>query len=72
MKPVHLLRLAILILTGIVCIECSVSPKHPHVVVILVDDMVDSGWTLTLCGAHLRRAGSGDVYPFALASLRGA
>ncbi len=40
--------------------------------VILVDDMVDSGWTLTLCGAHLRRAGSGDVYPFALASLRGA
>ena len=40
--------------------------------VILVDDMVDSGWTLTLCGAHLRRAGSGEVYPFALASLRGA
>jgi ATP-dependent DNA helicase RecQ len=36
--------------------------------VLLIDDMVDSGWTLTLCGSQLKQAGSGDVYPFALAS----
>jgi ATP-dependent DNA helicase RecQ len=36
--------------------------------VLLIDDMADSGWTLTVCGSLLRRAGSGTVYPFALAS----
>lgn len=36
--------------------------------VLLVDDMVDSGWTLTVCGSLLKQAGAGDVYPFALAS----
>lgn len=36
--------------------------------VLLVDDMVDSGWTITVCSVLLKRAGSGDVYPFALAS----
>jgi ATP-dependent DNA helicase RecQ len=35
--------------------------------VILVDDMVDSRWTLTACGVALRKAGSGPVYPIALA-----
>jgi ATP-dependent DNA helicase RecQ len=35
--------------------------------VLLVDDMVDSKWTLTVTAALLRRAGSGVVYPFALA-----
>jgi ATP-dependent DNA helicase RecQ len=35
--------------------------------VLLVDDVVDSRWTMTACGAHLRRAGSGPVFPFALA-----
>jgi ATP-dependent DNA helicase RecQ len=34
---------------------------------LLVDDMVDSGWTLTVVGALLRETGSGPVYPFALA-----
>jgi len=38
--------------------------------VIVVDDMIDSGWTMTVCGARLRRAGSGPVYPFALATFR--
>lgn len=37
--------------------------------VLLVDDIVDSGWTLTVCGARLRRAGSGKVFPFALAKM---
>ena len=35
--------------------------------VLLVDDMVDSRWTFTVAAALLRRAGSGAVYPFALA-----
>ncbi|MGD9893092.1 MAG: DEAD/DEAH box helicase [Dehalococcoidia bacterium] len=38
--------------------------------VLLVDDIVDSGWTLTFCGALLRAAGCGTVYPFALARAR--
>jgi len=37
--------------------------------VLLVDDIVDSRWTLAACGARLRRAGSGIVYPFALAAM---
>jgi ATP-dependent DNA helicase RecQ len=35
--------------------------------VILVDDVIDSGWTLTMVGALLRINGSGLVFPFALA-----
>ena len=40
-------------------------PKGP---VLLVDDVVDSTWTLTVAAALLRQANSGPVYPFALAS----
>ena len=36
--------------------------------VLLVDDVIDSGWTVTVLAALLRRAGSGAVYPVALAS----
>ena len=36
--------------------------------VLLVDDMVDSAWTLTVVAALLRGAGSGPVWPLALAS----
>ena len=39
--------------------------------VLLVDDMVDSRWTLTVVGASLRQAGSGSVFPFALADTAG-
>jgi ATP-dependent DNA helicase RecQ len=35
--------------------------------VLLVDDFVDSGWTLTIVGLLLREAGCADVMPFALA-----
>ena len=35
---------------------------------LLVDDVFDSGWTLTLAAALLRQAGSGPVYPYALAA----
>ena len=39
--------------------------------VLLVDDLVDSGWTLTVAGWLLREGGSGPVHPFALAASRG-
>ncbi|MDX6386071.1 MAG: ATP-dependent helicase RecQ [Blastocatellia bacterium] len=35
--------------------------------VLLVDDVIDSGWTLTMIAALLRMSGSGPVFPFALA-----
>ncbi len=35
--------------------------------VLLIDDMIDSKWTLTVVSALLKQAGSGVVLPFALA-----
>ena len=35
--------------------------------VLLVDDLVDSRWTITVAGRELRRAGAAAVLPFALA-----
>jgi ATP-dependent DNA helicase RecQ len=35
--------------------------------VLLVDDVVDSRWTMTVAGALLRDHGAGPVLPFALA-----
>jgi len=35
--------------------------------VLLVDDMVDSRWTLTVAAWLLRTKGSGEVWPLALA-----
>ena len=40
----------------------------PDTPVLLVDDVVDSGWTLTVVATLLREAGSGPVLPFALSS----
>ncbi len=37
---------------------------------LLVDDIVDSGWTLTVAGMALRAAGSGPVMPLALATAK--
>lgn len=39
--------------------------------VLLVDDMVDSRWTFTVCGYKLRKKGSGKVFPFTLANSSG-
>lgn len=39
--------------------------------VLLVDDMVDSGWTLTVSAWLLRSRGSGEVWPLALARTGG-
>ncbi len=38
---------------------------------LLVDDIVDSRWTLTAIGWKLLEAGAGPVYPFALADTAG-
>ncbi|WP_448626060.1 RecQ family ATP-dependent DNA helicase [Geodermatophilus sp. URMC 64] len=42
---------------------CSIGPAP----VLLVDDLADSRWTMTVAGRELRRAGAGAVLPFALA-----
>jgi hypothetical protein len=36
--------------------------------VLLIDDLFDSRWTLTLVGVALREAGSGPTFPFVLAA----
>lgn len=40
--------------------------------VLLVDDIVDSRWTFTVAAWELRRKGSGEVWPLALADAGGA
>jgi ATP-dependent DNA helicase RecQ len=40
----------------------------PRAPVLLVDDVIDSGWTMTVLAALLKQQGSGNVYPLALAS----
>ena len=44
----------------------DIEGKVPDGAVLLVDDIVDSGWTLTVIAALLRQAGSGPVWPLAL------
>ena len=39
--------------------------------ILLVDDVAESRWTLTVVGGQLIRAGSGPVYPFVLAKAGG-
>ncbi|PLY39130.1 ATP-dependent DNA helicase RecG [Pectobacterium carotovorum] len=46
----------------------AISQPVPAGPVLLVDDVIDSGWTLTVIAALLQQAGSGCVYPVALAS----
>ena len=46
----------------------AISGQPPRGAVLLVDDLIDSGWTLTEVGRVLRRAGSGPVVPLALAT----
>ena len=45
----------------------AIEDAPPPGAVLLVDDVVDSGWTLTLLAVLLRQRGSGPVHPFALA-----
>lgn len=46
----------------------DVGENIPAGPVLLVDDMIDSGWTMTVIAALLRHAGSGHVYPLAISS----
>jgi len=46
----------------------EISEGIPDTPVLLVDDVIDSGWTVTVLAALLRQTGSGPVYPVALAS----
>lgn len=46
----------------------AVGADVPHQPVLLVDDIVDSGWTMAVTAALLQQAGSGNVYPVALAT----
>ena len=45
-----------------------IADSPPETPVLLVDDVIDSGWTMTILAFLLRKAGSGPVYPVALAS----
>ena len=54
-------------------VDGSLAVSAPHVPptpVLLVDDIVGSGWTLTVGAWLLRKSGSGRVWPFALSKLR--
>lgn len=54
-------------LDGVFEIEGQI-PSEP---VLLVDDIIDSGWTFTVAGILLKQAGCSRVYPVALASSKG-
>jgi ATP-dependent DNA helicase RecQ len=45
----------------------ALAPPVPPGSALLVDDIVDSGWTLTMAGRLLRKHGCRAVYPLALA-----
>jgi ATP-dependent DNA helicase RecQ len=48
----------------------DVADAVPSGPVLLIDDVVDSRWTLTVVGSLVRQAGAGEVHPFALARAR--
>lgn len=52
-------------LDGAFQVDAELIDREP---VLLVDDVVDSAWTLTLAAALLKQAGAGAVFPFALAT----
>ena len=53
---------------GPVGLTAAIDLAHQGQPVLLIDDLVDSRWTLTVAARALRRAGSGPVLPFVLAS----
>jgi len=44
----------------------AVCPQLPAGPVLMVDDLVDSGWTFTVVANAVRAAGGGPIHPFAL------
>jgi len=67
-KTMHNSAQQALNLDGSLALAGGSLPEGP---VLLVDDMVDSRWTLTVAGWLLRTAGSGPVFPLALAKTGG-
>lgn len=51
-------------LDGVFAVDANI-PAGPA---LLVDDMIDSGWTMTVIAALLKQAGSDHVYPLAISS----
>jgi ATP-dependent DNA helicase RecQ len=51
-------------IAGVFVVDGAMVRPEP---VLLIDDMVDSRWTLTVLAVWLSKAGSGPVHPFALA-----
>jgi ATP-dependent DNA helicase RecQ len=49
----------------------EVKGSIPEGPVLLVDDLLDSRWTMTAIGWRLLESGSGPVFPFALADTQG-
>jgi ATP-dependent DNA helicase RecQ len=45
--------------------------SHPDAPVLLVDDQIDTGWTMTVGALRLRDAGAAGVLPLALAVTTG-
>ena len=71
-EPQHVMENIVQQLSNVarkIALAGSAVPDGP---VLLVDDLVDSGWTLTWAGSLLRGAASGPVHPFALAEAAGA
>lgn len=56
---------------GSLTISSQFNGKLPSGPVLLIDDMVDSRWTLTIAAWLLRSHGSGPVWPLALAQAGG-
>lgn len=46
----------------------EVEDKIPDKPVLLIDDVIDSGWTVTVASALLKQKGSGEVFPASLAT----
>lgn len=45
-----------------------IGPKNINSNIILLDDIYDSGWTITICGAKLRSKGCDEVQPLTLSA----
>ena len=56
-------------LDGVFSVTDSYKLKNKNI--ILIDDVVNSKWTLTVCAALLKEAGAKKVYPLALAARNG-
>ena len=52
---------------GSLAVRTQVTQVLPVGPVLLVDDMIDSGWTFTVAAWLLRSSGGGEVFPLALA-----